>query len=742
MSKAYNIQLASHDTCTGCAACVSVCPSGSISMCEDREGFLQPHIDKKTCIGCHKCEKTCPILNPINIPTDFETQAYAAINKDEDVRMRSSSGGMFHALAKWTIEQGGVVFGARFNDQWDVVHDYTETIEGIEPFMRSKYVQSRVGDTYKQAKAFLEQGRWVLYSGTPCQIGGLHQYLGKDYERLIMVDLICHGVPSPKVWRTYLKETLHGDTLLDFNFRDKRDGWIGFQCVTTTTTTTRREQQMANTFFRGFLKNVYLRKSCYSCAFIGIDRISDITIADFWGVDSIRPEIDDDKGISAVLIHSQKGQNIIDDLHPNTQLWTQSIEDVIINNKSMVKSVPMPTKRSRFFFYKHFLPFNKLGFAINTDWLAVRLIRKFKKFRKQMNRKKKIGIVTITGSSNYGNKLQNFAVQKILQEMGYDAETIIDLRFKKNPMSWLTYIKPIMHYVTRIKYVPSAHKKVLSFCWWSRHYIKWSPILIRKTEDEKKLNSRYDGFLVGSDQIWGPYCPWDSSELAFFTFAERHKRIAFAPSFGTDTFPPERIGEYRERLNGFNKLSVRESNGAEIIKSLTGKEAEVLVDPTMVLNRKYWDEIAEPVNLQAKYILVYTLGELTGEYSQYINSMAKENGYKIIDLMKDNCFSTGHPGTFVGLIKNANYIVTDSFHGSVFAMIYHKPLVMLRRKGNENAMFTRLENLMSLFQLEPDVKKSSDKIYFLKTDWKSVDTIMEREKQKSLNYLKSALALI
>ena len=129
MNKTFKIQLASTDQCTGCAACASICPTNSITMREDREGFLQPHIDTKTCIGCHKCEKTCPIITPIKIPTDFETQTYAAINKDEAVRMRSSSGGIFYALAKWTIEQGGVVFGARFDENWEVMHEFTETLE-------------------------------------------------------------------------------------------------------------------------------------------------------------------------------------------------------------------------------------------------------------------------------------------------------------------------------------------------------------------------------------------------------------------------------------------------------------------------------------------------------------------------------------------------------------------------------------------------------------------------------------
>lgn len=154
------IKLAPKESCTGCVACASICPKGCIKMVEDREGFLQPKVDSKACVRCHQCEKTCPILNPLIIPSDFETKAYAAINKDEEVRMRSSSGGMFHALAKWTIEQGGVVFGARFDEKWEVMHDYTETIEGIEPFMRSKYVQSRIGDAYNKAKTFLERGRW------------------------------------------------------------------------------------------------------------------------------------------------------------------------------------------------------------------------------------------------------------------------------------------------------------------------------------------------------------------------------------------------------------------------------------------------------------------------------------------------------------------------------------------------------------------------------------------------------
>lgn len=363
MKKKTVIQLASRDACTGCAACASVCPTNSITMREDKEGFLQPHIDADTCINCHKCEKTCPIVSPLIIPTNFDTQAYAAINKDEAVRMRSSSGGMFHALAKWTIEQGGVVFGARFNEQWEVVHDYTETLEGIEPFMRSKYVQSRIGDTFKQAKQFLEQGRWVLYSGTPCQIGGLKSYLHKDYDKLLTVDIVCHGVPSPKVWRMYLKH-IAADRIVEVNMRDKVKGWLDYQQYLRTTSIELRETNSENVFMNGFLQNIYLRRSCYACDFKTIHRVSDISIADFWGVEDKMPEMFDNKGTSLIFLHTQKGRNVFETITKGIITKLQKIEICIERNPMMI-SCPSISTRRRYFF----VVFNALGLSITNKLL-------------------------------------------------------------------------------------------------------------------------------------------------------------------------------------------------------------------------------------------------------------------------------------------------------------------------------------------------------------------------------------
>ncbi|GHV67888.1 hypothetical protein AGMMS49928_05970 [Spirochaetia bacterium] len=192
--------------CTGCHACYAVCPVCCIVMREDAEGFVYPEIEIEKCTKCGLCEKICPALNQGNERRPLHV--YAAKNTNETIRAASSSGGIFTLLAETIINEGGVVFGARFNEQWEVIHDYTETIDGLAAFRGSKYVQSRIGDTYTQARDFLVAGRRVLFSGTPCQIAGLKNFLQKDYENLLAVDLVCHGVPSPAVWRKYLTEVV------------------------------------------------------------------------------------------------------------------------------------------------------------------------------------------------------------------------------------------------------------------------------------------------------------------------------------------------------------------------------------------------------------------------------------------------------------------------------------------------------------------------------------------------------
>ena len=335
------IDIKDKSCCCGCSACVQRCPKQCIAMVEDHEGFLYPVIDRISCIDCGLCEKVCPVLNrdderrPLNV--------YAAKNKDESIRYNSSSGGIFTQLASAIIDKGGVVFGASFNEYWEVAHSYTETREGIAVFRGSKYVQSIVGDTFKQVEAFLKQGREVLFSGTPCQIAGLKHYLRKDYDNLITIDFICHGVPSPGVLRWYIAEEiakkngqknfffesiqqvpkpsaiaqLAGYDIEGISFRDKRRGWKKFSFTLTLSKKGANHQKKyishlldRDCYLRGFFKDLYLRPSCNECPAKAGKSGSDITLADFWGYMLIDRNYDDDKGISAVVINSKKGYRI------------------------------------------------------------------------------------------------------------------------------------------------------------------------------------------------------------------------------------------------------------------------------------------------------------------------------------------------------------------------------------------------------------------------------------------------
>lgn len=322
------IDIKEKNGCCGCDACVQRCPKSCITMREDNEGFLYPEVDREVCIDCGLCEKVCPVIHQEEKRKPLAV--YAVKHKDDKIRISSSSGGAFTALAESVIDEDGVVFGARFDEDWSVFHDYTDTKEGLAAFRGSKYVQSRIGDSFKKAEYFLKAGRKVLFSGTPCQIAGLKRFLRKEYDNLLTVDFICHGVPSPGVWREYLKEETARqcggkNTVLShpnikerdariesISFRDKRLGWKKYSFALTLSvpnghgaknTVLLSEPLNKNIFLRGFLTDLYLRPSCHACPAKSFKSGSDITIGDFWGVQYVMPEIDDDKGVSVAFVH-------------------------------------------------------------------------------------------------------------------------------------------------------------------------------------------------------------------------------------------------------------------------------------------------------------------------------------------------------------------------------------------------------------------------------------------------------
>ncbi|MDO4161142.1 MAG: Coenzyme F420 hydrogenase/dehydrogenase, beta subunit C-terminal domain [Prevotellaceae bacterium] len=369
------IEIKDKTSCCGCASCVQKCPRHCISMHEDNEGFLYPRVEKSACIDCGLCEKACPMLHVGERMAP--ERVFAAKNPDTDKRHRSSSGGVFIALAHDIICRGGVVFGAVFDVKWEACHGYAERIEDVYPMMGSKYMQSRIGESYRLAEEFLRNGREVLFTGTPCQIAGLKIYIGKDYENLTTMDFLCHGVPSPGIWRKYLKENILSDEALmktasengvhlakdmpfaitDISFRDKIKGWIGYTFVVrvkqeNTDSLASMTHEIIidnNPFMRGYLNDVYLRTSCYSCKCKNGRSKSDVTIADFWGIQELMPDFFDDKGIALVMINSGKGMECIEKL--GLMKAETRLKDVIAlkSNAGFSERIAIHPKRKQFF---------------------------------------------------------------------------------------------------------------------------------------------------------------------------------------------------------------------------------------------------------------------------------------------------------------------------------------------------------------------------------------------------------
>lgn len=344
------INITEKKNCSGCTACVSSCPKNCIKMKMDEEGFFYPDINSKECVDCGLCSAVCPIQNPV-AEKETPQKAYILQYKDEIIRKDSTAGGAFTAIAAVVIKKGGVVFGAAYDENFHVRHEYVETIEEIGKFRNSKYVQSDLGDCFRQAKKFLEDDRWVCFSGTPCQIEGLKSFLRKPYEKLVLVDVVCHGVPSPLIWEKYLEyQGLKEDKPENIRFRDK---YYGYKYSTMSIIRDGKNIYHAGSqldpMLRAFLSGICDRPACYDCMFKKRYRVSDITIWDGHSVSEFDKKMDDDRGTTNLLCHSEKGNDIFQQMTQFIKYKEVSPNDIIKGSKKMFSSVEMNKKRNKFF---------------------------------------------------------------------------------------------------------------------------------------------------------------------------------------------------------------------------------------------------------------------------------------------------------------------------------------------------------------------------------------------------------
>lgn len=638
--------------CCGCGACYNKCPVGAITMHENDEGFLYPLIDESKCTNCGLCLKVCPSINA-QFNNNPKPECYAAMANDE-IRMKSSSGGMFTLLAEYILDKGGYVCGAAFAEDWSVHHIIVNNKQDLDKLRGSKYVQSNTESCYKAIKQLLENDKYVLFSGCPCQAAGLYTFLGKEYDKLLTVDILCHGAPSPGIWRKYLDDNFKKKNILNVNFRDKSK--IGWSCSQCTITLNNEEQIVSEDYTRLFHNALIMRESCSNCNFSKYPRPADITLGDWWGISEYDKSLNDGKGLSFVLLNNEKGKLVFHKIKvKNTKINLQKN----YNNGHVVTGLELHHNRAKFF--KDIFKFNikKLGDIY-------------------LNNKYDICLLTIFYANNYGAILVAYAVHKLISSLGYSI-----LMLQKPANTWRGYIDK----------VPQAFAV--------KHY-NLSRIY-ENIEDLKNLNNECESFVVGSDQMFNPSLHLDYSLLEFAGMLKN--KIAFGTSFGHDAYKASEniIIKHRYLLDRFNHIALREKS-ENLCNNIFKIDAEEIIAPTLVLPRKEFEDLTKNVNLQIpdKYLLTYTL-DVSPELGSAIEYIAQKQSLKIINIgslepahRKNSdlkCLYDISPEEFLYLYEHASFVVTDSFHGTCFSVKFNKPFISLinnKRGGFRYKVFDKL----------------------------------------------------
>lgn len=383
------------ERCSGCGACMASCPKEAISMQRDSEGFDFPHIDETLCIDCGLCQKVCPPLHyaeRINKRLDKNSvqRGFAARNKNFEQRLVSSSGSIFAVLAQYVLSMGGAVVGVAYDDKFNAEYKIIESDAELPLIQGSKYLQCKPSrEIFKQIREILKTGRNVLFSGLACQVEGLHSFLRKDYDNLVCIDLICMGIPSAEVWQIYLNSFFKGEKILNVNFKEKSVGWNHFNLAITTDKQEFKQWGMINPYFKSMFYTYNMRRSCFVCPFKRIEREADITLADCWGASRLVPQIDDNKGLSSVIVHSEKGLSLWSKVASLVDSIELPLEEIIKGNTNMIENRTCDYEKRSIFYklllskqpQKAFLFAERQGVTKKPNILR-RLINKLKTYSK------------------------------------------------------------------------------------------------------------------------------------------------------------------------------------------------------------------------------------------------------------------------------------------------------------------------------------------------------------------------
>lgn len=586
-------------------------------------------------------------------------QAYAALNKDKNIRLKSSSGGIFYSLAKKVLSEAGIVFGAAWNADWFVDMISVNRIEDLPKIMKSKYISANIKDTYKECKDYLDKGIKVLYSGIPCQIWGLKAYLKQEYDNLITIDVCCHGIMPLIIWKDYLKSLERESPITSIDMRDKTPGWKSYNfTVKYEDGFVLTESHRQNKYMQDFLSDAYLKPSCYRCKFKNEYSKADIILGDYWSVDLLHKNLNDDTGVNVVIVNTEKGNLIIKELNDITLEPT----DINIAKK-----------------------FNGgMTNEINTLKIKPYVFKNIKY----------TGIITLPLHTNFGGNLQNYALQKVLTSLGKIPITL-DFRNRKKE-----------HFT--------------DFCDKNIRFLLYQNIM-----DFQNDSNRFDNIIVGSDQVWRS--EWLNPEISFLNMCKNWNcnKVYYAASSGYDNVntSKEKIDNIViPNLNNATVVSTRETGLQRYLSNDLKIPSSVQCDPTILLQKEDYEglysNIKERTNCYGYYIL---------DKKGYVFNDPKVKSRLKIEPTNEN--------EFLAMYRDADFIITDSYHGCLFSLIFNKPFIC---KRNTKRGSSRFDTLIEIFNLDKYIVDSFENLNYDILD-KKPNIDLTDVRKKGIHFLKNNL---
>jgi len=745
--------------CTGCAACANLCPVLAIEMVRNAEGFEFPKIDFDKCVYCKKCIVQCPINLPEEVAANPLSEFIIGRSADVEVLKQSSSGGIFSEVALNVLESGGAVCGAAFDENNELRHILISQKEDLKKLRGSKYLQSRIGDAYKQMRPLLLAGTKVLFVGTPCQVAGVRSFFSrfpKQLANLYCIDVLCHSVPSPTVFAQYLKE-ICAEKPSNITFRDKTSGWANYSLkISGGHRVLYHKPVSEEPFLRAFLSDIFSREACQGCRYTRLEREGDITLGDFWGAEKVRPDLDHRAGTSLIMINSAKGRELFNGVKDGLSVFDAiTRDDALKSNMVLYSPMEASPKRSEFFDRwlrkkepliplmrelsrksdKGFWGKLNKGFAFLKSQFCAR-----RWYAEPEDLSKKVGILNLSyGNHNFGAMLVSYSMQVMLRKLGYVPYI---LNFNPSFKSYwrLSYVRGLIAGMNFVKF---------------RYSFLNTTRLYPTARSLRKANREMDTFMFGSDQVWRYAISKENCGAYFGEFAADGKRlISYAASFGKDRWdeaPADVTQKMATLLKRFAAVSVREDSGIEICKDVFGVEAEHVLDPTLLLTEADYATIYTNASARARsssktpfIACAYLDGSALS--ADIVSSAAATLGCETKNILhrEIRIFGKTKPiyhsvPDWLQMIRSSQLIITDSFHCVAFSIIFEKPFVCLPSSHRGNS---RLESLLKMLGISDRMLCSADdleKVLASGIDYVRVRESLDAFRKQSFAFLRNAL---